>query len=287
MKWLNRHNFTYIIEEIFRNETDVRKRGMTMDQQNFEKNYMMNTLQKMAQILRAFTRDEPKLSLTDLHKKTDIGFSSLQRFVATLVHEGFLIRNEKTKLYQLGLSLFYLGKLVEQESSILTIASPILKQLCEALNESVSMSILDGDLRRCILNFESKQALTARNFVGDTSPLYAGASAKILLANLPETEQEEYLAMTSFEAITNSTTTDVATLKEELQQIRLQGFSHSRSERILGACSISVPIIGEANRLVAAITIIVPEPRFDEALLDMYKQQLFHAKQLIEQQLML
>ena len=100
-----------------------------MDQMTFEKNYLMNTVQKTVVILRAFTREEPKLSLTELHKKTGIGLSSLQRFLATLVYEGFLIRDEKTKQYQLGLALSYLGRLVEQESSILTIATPVLQEL--------------------------------------------------------------------------------------------------------------------------------------------------------------
>lgn len=40
-----------------------------MNQEKLEKNYLMNTVQKTAKILRAFTREEPKLSLTDLHKK--------------------------------------------------------------------------------------------------------------------------------------------------------------------------------------------------------------------------
>lgn len=118
-----------------------------MDQTTFEKLFDEYS-SKTVLILRAFTREEPKLTLTDLNKMTGIGISSLQRFVATLVHEGFLIKDERTKQYQLGLSLFYLGKLVEQESTILAVAEPILKALSEKIGESVSMSIFDGDQRR-------------------------------------------------------------------------------------------------------------------------------------------
>ncbi|MCM3388250.1 IclR family transcriptional regulator [Ureibacillus chungkukjangi] len=255
-----------------------------MDQTTFEKNYLMNTVQKTVLILRAFTREEPKLTLTDLNKMTGIGISSLQRFVATLVHEGFLIKDERTKQYQLGLSLFYLGKLVEQESTILAVAEPILKALSEKIGESVSMSIFDGDQRRCILNYESVHSLTARNQVGDTSPLYAGASAKALLAYLPQSEIEDYLDRVKRVPITKSTVVDREKLLAELEHIRLQGYVTTKSERIIGACSISTPIIS-LGRPIASIAIIIPDVRFKDEQTEMYAEYILEAKREIERQL--
>lgn len=254
-----------------------------MNQEKLEKNYLMNTVQKTAKILRSFTREEPKLSLTDLHKKTGIGVSSLQRFVATLVYEGFLIRDERTKLYRLGLSLFYLGKLVEQESSLLSLAKPALKQLNDKYNESVSMSILDGNERRCIVNFDSTHLLTARNHVGDTSPLYAGASAKSLLAFLPDEEITDYLDEVKFEMITENTVVDRAQLLVELADIRAQGYAVSRKERIFGACSVSAPIQTDSStRPVASISVIIPEVRFDDVDLEQLTSDVMAAKREIE-----
>ncbi|QCR31045.1 IclR family transcriptional regulator [Lysinibacillus sp. SGAir0095] len=255
-----------------------------MDQTTFEKNYLMNTVQKTVLILRAFTREEPKLTLTDLHKMTGIGISSLQRFVATLVHEGFLIRDERTKQYQLGLSLFYLGKLVEQESTILAVAEPILKSLSEKIGESVSMSIFDGDQRRCILNYESIHSLTARNQVGDTSPLYAGASAKALLAYLPQVEIDDYLDRVKRVPITKSTVVDRTKLLDELELIRRQGYVKTKSERIIGACSISTPILS-LGRPIASIAIIIPDVRYQDEQTEMYAQYILEAKEVIEKQL--
>ena len=256
-----------------------------MDQMTFEKNYLMNTVQKTVVILRAFTREEPKLSLTELHKKTGIGLSSLQRFVATLVYEGFLIRDEKTKQYQLGLALSYLGKLVEQESSILTIATPVLQELNKKVGESVSMSIIDGNQRRCVLNFESMHPLTARHDVGDTSPLYAGASAKALLAFLPQKEIEEYLEEEPLQAITENTILDREQLLENLRLIREEGYALSKNERIAGACSVSAPILSNTGRPVASISIITPDVRFQEAEQEKLIEWILEARKQIERQL--
>lgn len=255
-----------------------------MEQTKFEKMYFMQTVQKTVVILRAFTKEEPKLSLTDLHKKTGIGLSSLQRFVATLVYEGFLIRDEKTKYYQLGLSLIHLGKLVEQESSIITVAQPILQELNKQLNESVAMTIIDGDKRRCIMNYESTHSLTARNNVGDTSPLYAGASAKAMLAFLPQDEIDDYLESVKIERITNNTVADKEALLQELATIRQRQYALSKSERIIGACSISAPIMSSA-RPIASISIIIPEARFDDTQISELSTLILEAKGKIERQL--
>ena len=257
-----------------------------MNKSNFNQNYMMNTVQKTATILRAFTKEEPKLTLTNLKAKTGIGISSLQRFLNTLVSEGFLIRDERTKQFQLGLSLFYLGKLVEQESSILTVAQPILKELNMELNESLSMSIIDANQRKCILNYESTSPLTARNNVGDTSPLYAGASAKALLAFFPEQDLEDYLNSVELNKITEDTITDRAVLKQCLQEIRQNYYAVTKNERVPGACSISAPILlNEQTKPLASISIIIPEIRFNNYKLEDLVAHLTMARREIERQL--
>ncbi len=256
-----------------------------MNQETFQKNYTMQSVHKAIHVLRAFSKEQPRLSLTQLHKKTGIGISGLQRFVSTLVYEGFLHKDEKTKEYQLGLSLLYLGHLVEQESSLLTISKPILKKINDVTGESVCINIIDGDERRCIFNLDSTHPLSTKTFVGHTSPLYAGASAKSLLACLSEQELNDYLNRVQLNPITNKTISDVTTLKEELAIIRQQGYALSRSERVLGAYSISAAIMLLSNRPLASISIVIPEVRVEQFLEQQLIDMILRAKMQIEQQL--
>lgn len=233
-----------------------------MNQETFEKNYTMSSLHKAIKVLKAFTKEEPTLSLTELSKKTGISISSLQRFVSTFVYEGFLHKDERTKRYQLGHSLLYLGNLVKQESSLILVAEPLLKKLNEELGESVSMNIIDGLERRCILNYDSTHPLSTKMFVGDTSPLYAGASSKTLLAFMPNVE--EYIDQITLEPITDQTILSKEQLMGELKQIRSQRFALSNSERVRGACSVTAPILNAAHQIVASITIVIPEVRYHD-----------------------
>ena len=252
-------------------------------EETFEKNYTMSSLHKAVKVLKAFTKEEPSLSLTELSKKTGISISSLQRFVSTFVYEGFLHKDERTKRYQLGHSLLYLGNLVKQESSLITVADPILKKLNSEIGESVSMSIIDGLERRCILNYDSTYPLSTKMYVGDTSPLYAGASSKTLLAFMPNVE--DYLENISLEPITDQTVLSKEQLKQDLQQIRSQRFAKSNSERVRGACSVTAPILNASHQIIASVTIVIPEVRYndydEQQLIDTIKQ----VAQEIEKQL--
>ncbi|MDM5232450.1 IclR family transcriptional regulator [Lysinibacillus pakistanensis] len=236
--------------------------GVEMDQEIFEKNYTMSSLHKAIKVLKAFTKDEPSLSLTELSKKTGISISSLQRFVSTFVYEGFLHKDERTKRYQLGHSLLYLGNLVKEESSLIIVAEPILKKLNEEIGESVSMNIIDGLERRCILNYDSTYPLSTKMFVGDTSPLYAGASSKALLAFM--SNAEDYIGSIELELISDETILSKEQLWEELLQIRKQRFAKSRSERVRGACSLSAPILNASEQIIASVSLVIPEVRYND-----------------------
>lgn len=254
-----------------------------MDKETFEKNYTISSLQKAIRVLKAFTNDEPSLTLTELSKKTGITIPSLQRIVATFVAEGFLHKDEQTKRYQLGHSLLYLGNLVKQESSLIIVAEPVLKRLNEETKESLSLNVIDGFERRCILNFDSSYPLSTKMLVGDRSPLYAGASSKTLLAFMPN--YSEYVKKVQLEKITDNTVKTKEQLLEQLEQIRKQRYCISFGERVRGACSISVPILNAAQEAIASISIVIPEIRYTDYNEEELIQKMLQAAKEIENQL--
>lgn len=254
-----------------------------MDKVTYEKNYTITSPHKAIRVLKAFSNDEPSLSLTELSKKTGITISSLQRIVSTFVVEGFLHKNEQTKRYQLGHSLLYLGNLVKQESSLILVAEPILKRLNEETKESLSLNIIDGYERRCILNFDSSYPLSTKMLVGDTSPLYAGASSKTPLAFMPN--YKDYVNNVQLDKITEHTVKTKEQLLKQLEQIREQGYCISNGERVRGAWSISVPILNAAQESIASISIVIPVIRYTDYNETELIQKMQQAAKEIENQL--
>lgn len=235
-----------------------------MTEDNFQKNYSMSTVHKAIQLLRAFTRDEKKLSLTELHKKTGIGKSSLQRLLSTLVHERFLMKDEETKQYSLGMELFFLGSLVEKNDAFLSVAIPVMERLSKRTRENISINIIDQNERRCIYNIPSQHELSALTYVGNTAPLYAGASAKVLLAFQNDDFIRRYLEHVEFQSITDITVNSTEVLLKDIREIRTAGYAISHGERVKGAMSISVPIRNRFQEVFAGMTVTLPNVRTDE-----------------------
>lgn len=239
-----------------------------MEKEVFKKNYSIQSIHRAVQILRAFSREKKQISLTELHKLTGIGKSSLQRLLSTLVYEGLLQKDEETKLYQLGLDLLFLGELVEKNSGLLNIAVPIMKKINQSTKEVVSLSIIEEQKRKCIYSLKSHHELAALIFAGQISPLYAGASAKVLMAYLPLETQEEYLQGGSLEKLTEYTIESKDDLRRDLQRIREQGYGISYGERVRGAVSISAPVFNPFAEILASVSITIPSIRLEDYNVD-------------------
>ncbi|MDQ0219259.1 IclR family transcriptional regulator [Peribacillus cavernae] len=245
----------------------------------------MQTISRAIHILKSFSREEKELSLADLHRKLGLSKASLQRILNTLVLYGIVDKNEERKTYRLGIELYFLGHLVEKNSNILSIANPHMKDLNKLFDETVSLSIIHQNQRKCIGYVASNHELMALTYIGQYSPLYAGASAKALMAYLSDQELNEILDGLTLEPITKETITDKEKLKKEIQTIREQGFAISNSERVVGSFSISSPIIDRFNKVIAAITLMIPTVRVDESKMETYIKHVKETASIISQKL--
>ncbi|RNF39749.1 IclR family transcriptional regulator [Planococcus salinus] len=235
-----------------------------MKAQEMEQKYAIASIQKSILILKSFSPDRLSQSMTDLHKYTGISIPSLQRILSTLLHGGLLQKDEKTKQYRLGMELYFLGSLVEKDSSLLNTALPYMEEIRDKTGESVSLNINWNSKRKCIGYCESKHELTTLTYIGHESPLYAGASAKVLLAYMEREEIQSYFEKSAFLSYTNKTIVDRDKLLKELQLIKEKGFAISYGERVKGAFSVSVPIFNPLNQIIAGMSIAIPIVRLEE-----------------------
>jgi IclR family KDG regulon transcriptional repressor len=230
----------------------------------------MQTITRAIQVLKAFTFENTEFTLSDLHKKLGISKSSLQRILKTLDSEGFLEKNEVQKSYKLGLELYLLGQLVEGNSHLLSIGKPYMEELSNETGESVTLNVIHENKRKCIGYVQGKHELLTLTHIGQYSPLNAGASAKVLLAFLPEPLRNQLLNEMEIETITENTPVDRSEIEADLQKIREQGYSISEGERVLGAYSICAPITNRLNEIIASLSITMPVIRVRENIIVKY-----------------
>ncbi len=245
----------------------------------------MQTIDRAMLIIRSFSAKDNELSLAELHRKLGLSKSSLQRILNSLVFHGLLEKDEKRKVYKLGIELYFLGQLVERNSHLLSISKPFMEELRDELGESIALNILHQNERKCIAYLEGKHELTTLSYVGQTSPLYAGASAKVLLAFLPTEEVNGILDEIVFSPISKNTILSKERLKKELNKIKEEGYSVSFEERVAGAFSISAPIFNRFNEIIAAVTISAPTVRIDNEKIKVYINHVKMTANLISNQL--
>jgi DNA-binding IclR family transcriptional regulator len=92
--------------------------------------------------------------------------------------------------------------------------------------------------------------------VGDELPLWAGASAKVLLGDAPETLLARVARRSPYGE------SHLQTLREWIAAARRDGFAVSHGEREEGLSAVAVPITGRSGAVVAALALSGPSLRF-------------------------
>jgi len=222
------------------------------------------SVKKALDIIDCFSFEKVEFGITELSSTLNMPKSTVSRLVGELVEKGFLEQNSDTKKFKLGLKLFYLGSIVLKKMKLTEVALPIMHKIRDELVESIHLNIIKDNERMCLAYVECDHDLRPFVHVGQRSPLYAGASAKILLAFMKDQEIDEVIKRTRLARITESTICDTQTLIKEIMKIRQKGYAFSNGERIPGLVSISTPIRNYTGKVVASIAVALPEVRFSQ-----------------------
>ncbi len=223
-----------------------------------------NAIEKALQVLLAFQVDRPRWGVRELAAHLGFSPATIQRVLQTLKAYHFIDQDPQTQQYRLGPIYYRFLEVLQSQHAIVQEAGPIMRRLAYETGETVHLNVVDGRERLCIDSVESMQSLKAGMPVGNRSPLYAGASSKCLLAFSPRAFVEGYLAELRPTALTANTIVDLEKLKAEIDVIRHRGWAESLAERTLGLGSLSVPIFSHNGHLLAALSLALPELRFQD-----------------------
>lgn len=189
--------------------------------------------------------------------RAGLPLSTTYRYVRTLVAEGFL--DERDRIYSPGPRLLALARLGHEQDRVQQAAEPVLDQLGQRTRESVLLVVRVGIQALVIDRVESPLAVRLSFQRGTTHPLYAGASAKALLADAPEGVVQAVIDA-GLVRLTPQTPS-VAELRAQLAEVRVRGWAVTCGEADEHAAAVGVPIVRD-GRAICAISVAGPLPRF-------------------------
>jgi IclR family transcriptional regulator, acetate operon repressor len=185
--------------------------------------------------------------------------STTYRYVSSLRSLGFLSDNEGT--YGAGPRLLRLVRQTDVDQSLARLADPILGELVDRTGETAILTVRVGTLAFCLHTVEPIRAVRLSFARGSTQPLFAGASAKPLLAHAGDRFIDDLI---DSGAVTFSEQTpDAETLRRQLAQIRATGVCVTSSEVDADALAVGVPV-SWGGSVAAALSVAGPIARFDK-----------------------
>lgn len=218
----------------------------------------MQTVEKTAAILMAFTAAQPRLRVSEVARLCRLGQSTASRLLSTLEGAGFVERDLQSGLYELGPEILTLAGIALNASPISRASRQVAQDLAASTRLGANVAIRRGDGILYLLNFEGRDAPRSLTHIGRRNPLYATALGKSLLAGLSDEAVEALLAATPLSAFTLNTITEVDPLIAHIRQVRERGYSTEREELALGRGCVAAPIRDQSGAVVAAISISGP-----------------------------
>jgi DNA-binding IclR family transcriptional regulator len=137
-----------------------------------------------------------------------------------------------------------------------------MRKIRDDVNETVVLSIREGDLRYNIDSVEAVNAIAQAHQIGVAIPLYTGASSRVLLAGMSPDELSAYLDHTALVAYSETTIIDRDSLLEELERVRERGYAVSSGEFTSAGNAVAKAVRGADGRAIAALHVSVPRSRY-------------------------
>ena len=154
------------------------------------------------------------------------------------------------------------GYVINSHMDLRRIFMPYMHQIAAEVNEVCYLGIPYGSVVLYLEAAYPQYSSSARSISGETAPMYCTGLGKVMLAYMPEKEREAILQQPRSK-YTDYTITDINVLRDNLEEVRANGFSTDNMEHEFGIRCVAVPVFGADGRLVASVSVSGPSPRFD------------------------
>jgi len=228
-------------------------------------NYMIQSVSHALDVIEELCKALGEVGVTELSKRLKLHKNNVFRLLATLELRGYVDQNKETEDYRLGVKALQMGQAYLSQSTLVGRGTPILRDLAEAIGETVSLVTLQGGNVQFPISIESKRPVKVSPRLAVSYLAKLNAAGRLLTAQLPDAVLAEVLA---------SNTVQDAAIKTQLAELRSSGQIVDRGAIEADVISMCRIVRGNNNEVVGAIEVLAPQyrakidsilPRLDEA----------------------
>lgn len=224
---------------------------------------VVKSADRVLDLLELFARNPDGMTLAEVCSTVGWPKSSTLSLLRTMTARGYVISNGGTSNYQLGPRVAAIGKAYLDRADLGKVGQEVVRNVSRALDETVHLAILRGSNVLYIAKEEGGGQMRMVSAVGRMIPAHGTGVGKMLLASLPPEELNRLFPPgESLPRLTATTITDRAAFAQKLDRIREQDFATDDGESTVGLRCIAAPVRDASGKVVAAMSVSVPSPRF-------------------------
>jgi DNA-binding IclR family transcriptional regulator len=218
------------------------------------------TLLRALQII-GLVSERPGLAASAIALALGVHRSTAYRICATLESLGYLERvpggeGSRRPGYRLGLWVFVLGSRAVSALALKRQAPPILRRLVQQAHLPAYLSVVWNGVSVCIEEVPGPAgSVWLGSAVGNPLPVYASASGKLYLAQLPEAEARAHLARAPFLSLAPNTPAGPEAVLAGLDRVRAQGYAFNDEETEYGVRYVGVAVRSPDGTFLAGLTV--------------------------------
>ena len=216
-------------------------------------------------LLAAFDAGHRSLSLGELSRRSGIPTSSALRLAGRLMAWGALERGTDGR-FTVGLRLWEVASLAPRGQGLKQVALPFMGDLEEVTRQHVLLAVREGTEALLVERLSAHQAMNILYRVGGRLPLHSTGVGLVLLAFAESGFQESVLEQPLVHMPENVPVSPAA-LRRTLAEIRREGLATFRRRTPQPLVSVASPIFGADDKVVAALSVVVPQENAEPRLL--------------------
>lgn len=223
--------------------------------------YQLQSLDRAVSVLELLGDSEGPLGLADVCERMDLHKSTAHRALMVLERTGLIERTLDNR-FRLGLKLYELGSRAVEQIDLRARVQPWFRRLSAQVGETVHLGVLQKATVVYLDKVEpSNRRVWLDSRIGASNPVYCTAMGKAMLAFLPPDAAADVIARIRFTRFTPRTLVTPEALQRSLERVRRRGYAIDDEEVECGVRCVGAPILNEAGRPVAAVSVSGPSSR--------------------------
>lgn len=205
-------------------------------------------------ILKAFVGRRSALTLKEISFQAGLPASKAHRYLQSLIREGMVTQEPRTRLYRLGQTAISLGLEALENTDPVVNACETVRPLAEQYDVGASIDVLGPNGPICIWYEQPASPIRVPVRVGTSQPLLRSAAGQVFLAFVPR-HVTRGAAVTEAEQLG-----DLGGDPDSLAHgVRKSGYAHVPGQPGATTCSVAAPVLDARGEACAAISFYLRE----------------------------